>query len=159
MIQPILIGSMLALCLTGCGPHPRKASLSTDLSGPSREILEATTAEIEALAGGRIIHADVADFRIKVLFGPLEAGTLGESQGGLDEDCTIVISDVMKPSHGFYNAEDLRHLFIHEIGHCFGLEHSESPSSIMYFEYDRKQNTPEAFRALVKDLNDSRSAW
>ncbi len=123
-----LLQIILLALLTGCGTSIQNAVISSEFESPA---LEKSVQEWNNVAGYDLISWDgEADLQItvkKVDRTELEdASWQGEADFTDSTHCVIKIRKRDPGERYEWN------LFAHEIGHCFGLNHSKDPNSIMY---------------------------
>ena len=157
MKQLILVGAGLISFCAGCAPQvPLSATIQAHFSGKSLEVLNASVADIEREAGSPFMHDSKSEYEIDVRFGELDSGTLGQTLADELDECAVVINDSLISPGSKYSDADLRHVFIHELGHCFGLMHNADPMSMMYWVYNPLQNTAKSLREFARDINMAR---
>lgn len=151
-----IIFVVLALLNSACGNNPQRAQVKYHLPLASGILLESAMLEVEEATGDRFMHDPQSGYTITLRYGTLPDLTLGQALVGDDEECEITLNSKINPEEGAWTYEDLRHVALHEIGHCFGLEHDPDPQQIMYWQYLHKQNSNSAFAYYVRTLNTSR---
>lgn len=147
---------------TGCLGHPLTARV-LDLPGSpiSQAVMRAAIQEVEGAVGEAILTTEDADMTISVEFASMSPQFAGDATVG--DDCKVRISSYqdVDPSSPFthaYFSKMLRLIFLHEIGHCFGLGHSPSYWDIMYWKLvPDRQDGAESFRRYVESLDSVRN--
>jgi len=157
LIRSFLVINAMYFGLTACSIiqalGPKSAHVSSYLPGMSHDILMDTVREIEISSGEPFLSEARSHFVITVEYGDLDDHTLGQAFTNRRSFCIIKINNKINPERNIgYSPFDLQAILTHEIGHCFGLAHNPNPSSIMYWSYDRNQNSPNSFMDFINDL-------
>jgi hypothetical protein len=113
--------------------HPITAVYSNNLTGIGTIILEQSVMLLETGSQSNILHGSQPDVYITMKWGDLPDDELGISELRPGR-CDVTISNKVNPeSVSFLKDYDPSLVMIHELGHCFGLEHSPNPHDIMYY--------------------------
>jgi hypothetical protein len=177
MISRIIKALVLTTTLpTGCGAaqtdyirptsnkpwFPHTAYYINAISGSLYNTVDETIVDLENRTGERFMHAaPVADMDIKILYGDLEDDVIGLAETW-SKYCRITMSNKLNPeSPAFqrWSKKDFAGVLRHEIGHCFGMEHSEDPNSIMFWQYHPGVHLKEqSINNFVNDLRNFRNS-
>jgi hypothetical protein len=132
---------ILALFIAGCGSGRSTNYMIYNIKPEYSEVLEARLKKIEDKASDNFFHypKGQADFSITVEFGQLQPGYWGIAYSG--ENCKIVLSNVFLPN--LYK-DAMGITFLHEIGHCYGLDHSPNRHDIMFYSAGSPEHYLEA---------------
>lgn len=157
-ITKILTLTTAALLLTACGKGTgdlRDANYTNFLQTQSFYKGEQVIQKLENDSEGPFMHGDKHDADLKIVIGPgsLPSGTAGQARvvGG-GKGCDITIGTYYTLESGVDPAL-FQVILLHEIGHCFGLDHSADPNDIMYaYVNQAKQGTPEARKRYLAQL-------
>ena len=142
----------------GCiNPLASKTGYIEVIADPmSKAVIESAIRDLESASEESFLHDSTSEYSITVKFAKLSQGELGLTMYGDDENCPILLDESMNPKIGIFTYSDLASVAIHEIGHCFGLDHSNDKNDVMYFEYLPEQTSIESFRRFVYQINYSR---
>lgn len=155
---PVGCGSAAAECVTPKTKewHPYNAYYVNNTDGELMSVVDETIEDLETRTGERFMHsAPVADVRIEIKFSDLEDRILGLATTWRTQ-CLIEMSNDFK-KRGHWTKYDFAGVLRHEVGHCFGMDHSTDENSLMYAYY-----TPwlhlgeEVINAFVKELTNFR---
>lgn len=122
----------------------------------SKAVIESAILDLEKASGEEFLHDPSSEYHLTIRFEKLREGELGLTMYGDDENCPILLDVSMNPKLGFFSYADLASVAIHEIGHCFGLEHSRNKDDVMYFAYSPEQTSIESFNRFVYQINYAR---
>jgi len=131
---------------------PHTAYYTNSIYGGLSDTTEETIDDLEERANEQFLHAaPVADMDIKIVFGDLEENVIWRAH------CVITMSNKLNPlnkkEYRFWSSEDFAGVLRHELGHCFGMDHSDDPKSIMYWQYNPEIHlTEEAISRFSEDL-------
>lgn len=148
----LIFHSILMLSMAFFLKGPTTAKYHNYLNGKGAVVLDQSVGTLEMIDGSRFMNDVDGDLTIIITYGELSKGTLGIAMRGL-KTCRIIVSHVMNPETSVsYDEKDLRSVLMHEIGHCFGLDHFDDENHIMYWAYDGNSHTYAQIEQLVKDL-------
>ena len=138
--------------------YPQNAYYINAIDGGFHQTVENTIFDLELRTGEPFMHAEAGkDLDIKILYGDLENAVIGQAETW-SRYCRITMSNRVNPDSPSYEGwgnKDFAAILRHEIGHCFGMEHSEDPNSIMYWQYHPVIHPGE--RAINNFVNDLKS--
>lgn len=129
------------------------------IEGSGLAAVEDTVSEIEHRSGGKILHDSVGELMIEISWGDLSGNTIGRAKSN-GYFCEIQIkAELNSDSPGFKPYYDLRLVIMHEIGHCFGLDHSPTETDIMFWESNPEiQNNEKSTARFINQLNEVRKS-
>lgn len=132
------------------------ASYYNYLTGKGAVVLDQTVGTLEMIDGERFLSNPDGQLKIIITYGELPAKTLGTAWRG-NKTCRIVINHIMNPETSVtYDESDLRSVLVHEIGHCFGMDHFSKEDHIMFWAYDGIPHTYAQLEEFIADLNKMR---
>ena len=135
---------------------PTTARYHNYLNGKGAVVLDDAVGTLEMIDGSRFLSDVNGDITIIISYGDLPKGVLGMAMKGL-KTCRIIISPIVNPETSVsYGEGDLRSVLIHEMGHCFGLDHFPSPKHVMHWSYDGNPHDFDQITEFVKDLRKMR---
>jgi hypothetical protein len=151
--MPILVfHALLFMSLAAFLKPPTTANVHNYLSGVGGAVLKETVGTLEMHDGDRFLSNPNGQLKIIVTYGNLAPRILGLAMRGSDT-CRIVISHVLNPEISVsYDSDDLRSVLVHEIGHCFGMDHFKDENHVMFWSYDGKPHGYERISKFVRDL-------
>lgn len=137
------------------------ASFSYSFDGESEKTLLEVVKDIEKGQGDNFMHVKGNNLKINFRYESQPDGDwLANAERFINKEfCIIRVNPEMKPG-GLYRYSGKEHLAAvlrHEIGHCFGLNHSPYHDSVMFWEYDGfNYRDIGAIQAFNLDLGDAR---
>jgi hypothetical protein len=146
---------LLVACSTANLGAARTANLINEMDGSGYQILVETADEMERRSNEDFLHPRDPDMTITIKYGDLPDHILGQARVGWSR-CDITMSRDMEPERGQYDANDLRLVLMHEIGHCFGLMHAPSEEDVMFWAYSRPSDEEKSVSEFIQSLNDKR---
>jgi hypothetical protein len=134
---------------------PYNAFYINSIDGDLSAVVDETIGDLETRTGETFMHAaPVADMDIKIKFGDLDEKVIGQAETWSNH-CRITMSNTLK-KEGYWSKYDFAAVLRHEIGHCFGMDHDDDPTSIMYWQYDptihRKNDSINAFVIQLRNF-------
>jgi hypothetical protein len=142
---------MIVASLSFFNRGPLTAKYHNYLTESGKEILEESVGILEMIDGSRFMNDPKGRLTITISYGDLPDRTLGLAIIGY-RTCRIIISNSMRPETSIAFGEgDLQSVIMHEIGHCFGLDHFKEEDHVMYWAY---QGIPHNFEKYIRLVND-----
>lgn len=146
-----LAALLLATIFSACGKPHATALLVVQVGVEKAEVEEARK-DLEDADGSPFLSDAHADLKITVMYGSLEEKELSKSILG-GEDCEIRLRD----GHA-WKPRDVRNILLHEIGHCFDMDHAEEDTTDVMYPYyivDLQDNV-DSFKRFVARLREYR---
>jgi hypothetical protein len=132
---------------------PTTAVYRNGMTGSGGIYAEETIQYMEAWTHSRFMHGNNPDIYISFKFGELPEDVLGMAMpypGG----CYVTISPLLDPENPnrskYYN---FHLVFMHELGHCFGLMHVKDDNAVMYYASGGNQGSLESITEFFRSLN------
>lgn len=151
----------LAICIllpltVGCGS--RATDVATVAPSPTNDpvtnqVINETVNTLNNYSGDTYLTNENG-FIIDITLDDMEEAKLGDALK-TEGYCRIRLNS--KYFLNEYMKKEIKRVTItHEIGHCFGLQHSPQVEDIMYFKSGLVQYKDEAFKKFTKDVKDAR---
>ena len=137
---------------------PYNAYYVNNIGGELGAVVDTTIEDLESRTGESFMHsAPVADMDVKIVYGDLENDAIGLATTWSNH-CVITMSNKLSRDSR-WDSDDFAGVLRHEIGHCFGIDHSDDTNSIMYYQYIPWIHLRErAIGSFVKDLKEFRDS-
>jgi catalase (peroxidase I) len=153
-----IVALLFCLAATACAPgEPATAHITFSMSPSVTKLSKAVATEMEVFVGERFLNSPRFNFQIRVTLAPAGVSYLGLAYvpEDYDENCSIKMSaKLLDP--GYYTLNDYRLVLMHEIGHCFGLSHTQDPRDIMYAYYESGQVDDASMNRFYQQLDAAR---
>ena len=158
LIVQVCIVLFIVSTLQAINRPKRYAHITSHIKGFSSALIVSSIDALEILSREKFMHAASEDSDVQISLswdGMMGAGILGEARSFPGGKCSIGLSPVINPKEGLYSDSGFVQVVIHEIGHCFGLKHTEGSYDIMstYFDRNLETDNPMALYEFVAALN------